>query len=73
MDKGLLQRASVEPDKPVSRHPALRVDTQAVGKAAPLTEVVSPGRPGDIARLDDAGHVVRRRQHADLKPAILLR
>lgn len=73
MDKGLLQRASVEPDEPVSRHPALRVDTQAVGKTAPLARMVSPDRPGGIARLDDAGHVVRRRQHADLKPAIILR
>ena len=48
---GLGCRASVEPDEPVSRHPALRVGTAAVGKTAPLARLVRPGLPGDAVRL----------------------
>lgn len=44
---GLGCRASVEPDKPVSRHPALRVGTVAAGETAPLARLVRPGLPGD--------------------------
>ncbi len=47
---GLLGKASVEPDKHLSMHPALRVNRTAGGKnPAPLDRMVSSALPGAIA------------------------
>lgn len=54
--RGLLSQAPLEPDEPVSRHPALRVSIEwKLVKLPPLAELVRLGLPGDAARLDEVG------------------
>ena len=56
----LLRRAPVELGEQVSLHPALRVDTVAVGKLCPLRAGWWPAYTGGIARRDDASETVLR-------------
>ena len=49
---GLLRRASVAPDKPLSWHPALRVSTLRLVNSAPLARLVV-SFPGRADRLED--------------------
>jgi hypothetical protein len=43
---GLLVEASIEPDEPVSWHPALRADHATVGETVPLCPTGEVGIPG---------------------------
>ncbi len=58
--RGLLDEASVEPDEPLSWHPALRVSTGAEWLVPlPLAEVVSLGLPGGAAHLSNVSNAPR--------------
>ncbi len=57
--EGLLRRASVEPDKHLSMHPALRAQHIVGSYPTPLAWLVRPGLPGVLRMLDSVSHVIR--------------
>ena len=55
--EGLRRRASVEPDKHLSMHPALRAQYVMSSQLMPLLWLVRPVLPGVLRRTNNVSHV----------------